>query len=211
MEDLKTQDERPLRVLVVDDNRDAADSLALLFRAWGHDVRVAYDGIEGLQAALDYRPDCLFLDIGMPGMDGYTLANRLRQELGMEGSKLVALTAYSDSHRAKEAGFDYHFVKPANPSIVEGLLNMLKEVVRAAKNAEELAKQNMALASDTKELLKEVKEEIKEVKEKVAVASETKELLQEVKEELKEVKEEVKELKEELREVKEEKPHEAGE
>jgi CheY-like chemotaxis protein len=173
---------RILRVLVVDDNQDAADSLCALLRAWGYDFRVAYDGKAGFAAALDYRPDCLLLDIAMPGLDGYALAKQVRQTPDVAGAKLVALTAFSDethARRAQEAGFDYHLVKPADPTEVERLLQMLDEVYRLANRTQDLAKQNMALASETKELLKEVKQDIRGVKE------------------------EVKELKEELREVKE--------
>jgi CheY-like chemotaxis protein len=174
--------ERTLRVLVVDDNQDAADSLGALLRAWGYDFRVAYDGATGLETARTYHPDCLLLDIAMPRMDGYTLAQRVRQLPGQREAKLVALTAFSDeahAQRAREAGFDYRLIKPADPIEVERLLHMLDEVIKLASKTEDLAKQNVALASETKELLKEVKEDIREVKE------------------------DVKELKQELREVKE--------
>jgi CheY-like chemotaxis protein len=87
------QPQHVLRVLVVDDNRDAADSLALLLRLWGYDSRVSYDGVHALQRAHDFHPDCLLLDINMPGMDGYTVARRLRQEPELGSVKLVALTA----------------------------------------------------------------------------------------------------------------------
>jgi two-component system OmpR family response regulator len=174
---------RVLRVLVVDDNQDAADSLCLLLDLWGYGYRVAYDGASGLDLARTYRPECLLLDIDMPRMDGYTLAQRLRQEPGLEQAKLVALTAYSDrlhTRRAQEAGFDFHLVKPADLSELERILKMLNEVIRLASKTEELAKQNITLASETRELLQEVKQDIREVKE------------------------EVRELKEELRDFKDE-------
>jgi len=183
------QAERPLRVLVVDDNRDAADSLGLLLKLWGYDYRVAYDGAAGLEMARAYRPDCLVLDLGMPRLDGYGLAVQLRREPGLERTKLLALTAYSDEERvrrAREVGFDFHLVKPAHPTEVERILNMLNEAIRLASKTEELARQNVALTSETKELLQEVKQDIQEVKEQV-----------------REVKEEVKDLKEDLREMKE--------
>src|SRR5215211_313987 len=85
-----------LHVLVVDDNKDAADSLALLLQLWGYVVRVAYDGSSGLRAALAYQPDCLFLDVGLPDLDGCTLARQLRAQSGLGRAKFVALTAYSD-------------------------------------------------------------------------------------------------------------------
>ncbi len=171
---------RPLHILIVDDNRAAADSLCVLLRMWGYDCRVAYDGRSGLETARAYRPDCLFLDISMPGMDGYALAERVRQQPGLERAKLVALTALSDDvhvQRAKEAGFDYHFVKPADPSELVRLLDMLNEVMKLAAKTEELARQNVELATETRELLQEVKEDIREVKDE----------LREVKEQLREV------------------------
>jgi CheY-like chemotaxis protein len=163
----------------VDDNRDAADSLRLLLELWGHNVRVAYDGAAGLEAARNYRPDCLVLDIGMPKLDGYSLAKMVRQEPGLEQAKLIALTAYGDEkaiRSVKEAGFDYHLVKPASPLELERILTMLNEVIRLASKTEELARENVALAGETKQLLKEVKQDIQEVKEEV----------QELKEELRE-------------------------
>jgi len=173
---------RALRVLVVDDNQDAADSMGALLRAWGYDYRVAYDGVTGLETAVAYLPGCLLLDVAMPGMDGYTLARRVREQPGPKGATLVALTAFSDeSHLrlAKDAGFDYRLTKPADPGDIERLLHMLDEVMRLASRTQDLAKQNVALAGEAKELLQEVKQDIREVKQ------------------------EVKELKHELREVKE--------
>ena len=161
---------KALHVLVVDDNRDAADSLCMLLRLWGYECLVAYDGAAGLQAACDYLPDCLLLDIAMPGLDGYTLARTVRAQPSLVRAKLVALTAYSDEthvRRSQEAGFHFHLVKPTEPLEIERLMNMLNELIRLASGAEELARQNVALASETKELLKEVKEDIEEVKEEV--------------------------------------------
>src|SRR5205814_3084476 len=82
----------PRRVLVVDDNADAADSLAEYLATAGHEVRTAYAGQEALEAARAYRPEAVLLDIGLPGMDGYEVARRLRQEPGLERALLVALT-----------------------------------------------------------------------------------------------------------------------
>ncbi len=135
---------RPLRVLVVDDNRDAADSLATLLGLWGYDYRVAYDGATGWEVACAYRPDCLLLDIRMPGLDGYTLAQRVRQHPDLNKAKLVALTAYSDETHdrlAQEAGFDYRLVKTADPSEIERLLHMLNELMKLAGRTEELAQE----------------------------------------------------------------------
>jgi PAS domain S-box-containing protein len=113
-----------LHVLVVEDSRDAADSLAMLLQLWGHQVRVARDGLSGLKAARSFRPQVVFLDIGLPGLDGYEVARRLRAEFGDE-VRLVAMTGYGqeeDRRRAREAGFDAHLVKPAEPELLQRLL-----------------------------------------------------------------------------------------
>jgi PAS domain S-box-containing protein len=115
----------PVRVLVVDDNQDAADSLALLLRLSNHEVRVAYDGPAALDLAKEFRPALAFLDIGMPGMDGYDLARLLRQQLGQEGTLLVALTGWGqeeDRKRSVAAGFDHHLVKPVEPEALREVL-----------------------------------------------------------------------------------------
>ena len=114
------------RVLVVDDNADAANSLArLLARLYGQDVRVSNDGASALEAAGDFRPDVVLLDIGMPGMDGYEVARRLRSRPGFEQTLLAALTGWgqqSDRRRSAEAGFDRHLVKPVDTEQLESLL-----------------------------------------------------------------------------------------
>jgi CheY-like chemotaxis protein len=119
-------------VLVVDDNRDAADSLCMLLRLWGYSCRATYDGKAGLKAASEHRPDCLLLDIAMPGMDGYTLARRVRAQPCLDNARLVALTAFSDEthvHLSQEAGFDYLFVKPTDPLEIKSLMDKLSKVV----------------------------------------------------------------------------------
>ena len=113
------------RVLVVDDNQDAADSLAILLRLWGYDCRVSYEGQDALQTAWEFHPDCLILDINMPGMDGCAVARRIRGMPELSGVKLVALTAYSDEvhvRRIWEAGFDYHLVKAESIEELEQIL-----------------------------------------------------------------------------------------
>jgi CheY-like chemotaxis protein len=172
---------RPLRVLIVDDNQDAADTLATLTGIWGHDAVAAYDGPAALAAAQAFGPDCLFLDIGLPGMDGYELARRVRRDPTLRAAKLVALTAYSGNdhqRRVRDAGFDYHLTKPADPGELERLFRMLAQALKLAERTEALAQQNVELARETKELLIEVKDELKEVKDE----------LREVREELREVK-----------------------
>jgi len=114
-----------VRVLVVDDNVDAAESLADLLRALGHDVRTAHDGPTGLEAATDFRPDVMLLDIGLPGLDGYEVAKRLRRQPLFKSLVLAAMTGYgqdSDKDKSKEAGFDHHLVKPADFEKVQQIL-----------------------------------------------------------------------------------------
>ena len=118
----------PVRVLVVDDNTDAAQMLATLLEAHGHAVSVEYDGTGGYARALRERPEVMLLDIGLPDLDGHELARRLRTTPETAGATLVALTGYGqsdDRDRAREAGFDRHLVKPADLS---ELLRILAEV-----------------------------------------------------------------------------------
>jgi len=125
---LTTEIEPPapgLRVLIADDNRDAADSLALMLQMSGHTVAVAYSGPEALAAALRERPEALILDIGMPGMTGYELARRVRQQAWGRHVLLLAITGWGhhdDKERAAAAGFDAHLTKPANTETLQQLL-----------------------------------------------------------------------------------------
>ena len=116
------------RLLVVDDNRDFADTLAALLGTMGHEVRAVYNGNDAVSAALAYRPDAVFLDIGLPGRNGYEVARLLRGSPELSGVTLVAFTGYGqaqDRRRVREAGFDFHLVKPAEAEellkIVEAL------------------------------------------------------------------------------------------
>ena len=107
---------RPLRVLVVDDNVDTVLGFSMLLRASGHEVRTAHDGLAAVQAALDYQPDVVLLDIGLPVLNGYEVAKRIRQEPALKNIVLVALTGYgqeADRQTALQAGFNHHLVKPA--------------------------------------------------------------------------------------------------
>jgi PAS domain S-box-containing protein len=113
------------RVLIVDDNADAADSLGVLLSIYGHDTKVANDGETALVAAASFRPDVVFLDIGMPNLDGHETARRLRAQPGGESLVIVALTGWGqaeDRRRSKEAGFDHHLVKPADPAALSKLI-----------------------------------------------------------------------------------------
>jgi PAS domain S-box-containing protein len=106
-----------LRVLVVDDNVDTVTTLSMLVQESGHEVRTAYDGASVLEAALDYRPNVVLLDIGLPGLNGFEVAKRLRQQPTLKNIVLVAMTGYgqeSDRQRSQEAGFDHHLVKPGD-------------------------------------------------------------------------------------------------
>jgi PAS domain S-box-containing protein len=117
------------RLLVVDDNQDAASSLAMLLRLHGHDVRVANDGALAIEAAQAFHPDVVFLDLGMPGMDGYEVARRMRKMPELQNTILAALTGWGqkeDRRRTQEAGFDHHLVKPPEPKALEKLLAELK-------------------------------------------------------------------------------------
>lgn len=119
---------RALRVLVVDDNADAADMLAALLSLLGHSLQVANDGPQALELAAGWRPEVVFLDIGMPGMNGYQVAERLSAVPGRESMVLIALTGWGeadDRTRSKAAGFDYHLLKPCNMQEVEALLVQL--------------------------------------------------------------------------------------
>jgi CheY-like chemotaxis protein len=115
----------PRRILVVDDNDDAAESLARLLALDGHHVRVARDGLTALDAAERLDPDVVLLDIGIPGMDGLEIARHLRSRRGSDALLLVATTGFGqpeDRRRTAEAGFDHHLVKPVDPQAVQDLL-----------------------------------------------------------------------------------------
>src|SRR5262249_23709871 len=113
------------RILVVDDNVDAAVSLAMLLRLMGQETEVVHDGPSALKTAPAFRPEIVLLDIGMPGMDGHEVARQLRRQADMDKACLVALTAYGqDKERelALEPGCNQHFTKPINPEALEQLL-----------------------------------------------------------------------------------------
>ncbi len=116
---------RRARVLIVDDNEDAAAMLAQLLSLQGHDTRVAHDGVEALRLCGDFAPDTAFLDLGLPVMDGYELAGRLRGLPGLDGIRLIAVTGYgqeSDRRRTAAAGFQHHLVKPVDIATIGALL-----------------------------------------------------------------------------------------
>ena len=105
-------------MLIVDDNEDAGESLSLFLRIHGHETRVVHDGLSALEAANQFRPEVVFLDIGLPGMDGYELARRFRELPETNAAKVIAVTGYgqeSDRERTRASGFDMHLVKPVDP------------------------------------------------------------------------------------------------
>jgi two-component system CheB/CheR fusion protein len=120
--------QRSARVLVVEDNPDTAETLAMLLELLGHHVRSVYDGIAALEAARSSPPDVMLVDIGLPGMDGYELARRVRRDPDLDRVVLVALTGYGreeDKKRSMAAGFDHHLVKPVSPDALHGLVARL--------------------------------------------------------------------------------------
>jgi PAS domain S-box-containing protein len=126
----------PLPVLVVEDNADAADSLAMLLQLQGHTACIARDGAEALRSAQEFTADVAFIDIGLPGIDGYEVARRLRGMDSFQGAFLVAMSGYGqaeDKQRAREAGFDQHLTKPVALEAIETVI----ELVAARKNAVE--------------------------------------------------------------------------
>ena len=121
---------RRLRVLVADDNHDAADSLHLLIETMNHDVRTAYDGRSALNLAQSYQPDVVLLDIGMPYMSGYDVAREMRRQSGGRQPVLIAVTGWGqsgDRQRARDAGFDHHFVKPVSEASIRAVLAGIAE------------------------------------------------------------------------------------
>ncbi|MEA2602943.1 MAG: two-component system, cell cycle response regulator DivK [Acidobacteriota bacterium] len=116
---------RSLRVLVIEDNSDAAETLRDLLRLFGHEAEIALSGPAGLEVARSVQPDVILCDIGLPGMDGYAVAGSLRSEPATRAARLVALTGYgrdSDRQRTRDAGFDLHLVKPVEPLELKRLL-----------------------------------------------------------------------------------------
>ncbi|MBX9680282.1 MAG: PAS domain S-box protein [Gemmataceae bacterium] len=125
-----------LRILLVEDQREAAEMLMAILQFWGHQVFVAYDGPTGLDAALKYKPEVVLMDIGLPGMSGLEVAQRLQSEPGFRNTLFIAITGYGDDdfrRQSREAGFTHHLVKPVNLATLESLL-------KEAKSAQSLAR-----------------------------------------------------------------------
>jgi CheY-like chemotaxis protein len=121
-------EERSLRILIVDDNVDAADSIAMLLTMEGHQTRTVNTARAALLAAPEFKPEVVLLDIGLPEMDGYEVARHLRAQNGSHLMRLVAVTGYgqpADRRRARAAGFDEHMVKPVEPATLQAFLRSL--------------------------------------------------------------------------------------
>lgn len=119
------------RLLVVDDNRDAAESMSMLLEMWGHEVAFVFDGPSALEAAQQWQPEAVFLDIGLPGMDGYEVAERLRELPQARGAVLIAITGYGqeeDRLRSRRAGIDHHLIKPVAPDALRSLVDSLQQL-----------------------------------------------------------------------------------
>jgi CheY-like chemotaxis protein len=113
------------RVLIVDDNLDAAETLAMMLELLGQQTRQAHEGNGALKAAQEYNPDVIFMDIGLPGLSGHEVVTRMRRELGMTDAYIIALSGYGteeDRRKSFHAGFDTHLVKPLDPAALPGIL-----------------------------------------------------------------------------------------
>jgi DNA-binding response OmpR family regulator len=113
------------RILVVDDNRDSAESMAMFLQLCGHETRVAHDGRSALDVEHEYQPAIVLLDIGLPGMNGYDVAREIRAARG-DSVLLIAMTGWGqeeDRRRARESGFDHHLTKPVNIDVLNNLLS----------------------------------------------------------------------------------------
>jgi len=125
VEDEPAATESSLRILIVDDNRDGADSLSQMLKMMGNDTRTAYDGQQGVDTAGEYRPDVVLLDIGLPKLNGYDACRRIREQPWGKAVVLIAVTGWGqdeDRRRSHEAGFDHHLVKPVDPQALMAML-----------------------------------------------------------------------------------------
>jgi CheY-like chemotaxis protein len=156
-----------LRVLMVDDNPDAAESMAVILRFWGHDVRTLYSGADVMAQARSWHPDCMILDIGLPGVDGFTLARQVRQDRKLKDTRLIALTAYSAEEQAMAAGFDHHLTKPADTEVLYRIMLQLQRVTDRLERSEETAQQQLQTTEKAVDLIEQVQADVKEVKDEL--------------------------------------------
>jgi CheY-like chemotaxis protein len=151
------------RLLIVDDNRDAADSLALLLGLWGYRPEVAYDGTTALNLIRAGCPDGILLDLGLPGVDGYQLAADLRRQPDCTHTPLIAVTGYATAahrNRARAAGFDHFLVKPVDPLGLQTILGEMLRVRLLAIRMDGLARRHADLASESMALLDAAREHV---------------------------------------------------
>ena len=119
----------PHRILIADDNADSAESMGMLLRLMGNDVRIANDGLEAVEQAATFQPDIVLMDIGMPRLDGYEAARRIRNQEWSRDTLLVAVTGWGpsdDNAEATAAGFDRHFTKPLDPAELRRLVSAVR-------------------------------------------------------------------------------------
>lgn len=129
--------EGAMRVLVADDNADAAQTTAMLLEMWGYDVLVAENGSQALEFAERFRPEIALIDVGMPDMNGYQVAETLRRTPHGRNAKLIAVTGWgqeADKLEASRAGFDHHLTKPVEPTHLQPLLESLQSKILAANS-----------------------------------------------------------------------------
>ena len=151
------------RLLIVDDNRDAADSLALLLGLWGYCPQVAYDGRSALDLIRAGCPDGILLDLGLPGVDGYQRAADLRRDPDCVDTPLIAVTGYATAahrDRARAAGFDHFLVKPVDPIGLQELLGEMLRVRLLAVRMEGLARRHAELAGEAATLLDAARDQV---------------------------------------------------
>jgi CheY-like chemotaxis protein len=116
------------RILVVDDNRDSATSMCMMLSLMGNEARIAHDGLEAVEKAAAFRPDVILLDLGLPTLNGYEAARRIREQPWGRDIVLIAVTGWGqeeDKRRSQEAGFNFHMVKPVEPAALEKLMGGL--------------------------------------------------------------------------------------
>jgi CheY-like chemotaxis protein len=142
---------RRMRVLVVDDDRDTADSTRKLAELWGYEAYAAYDGAEALERAKARRPDVLLVDLGMPGFDGNRLARKVRQTDALQRCVLVAVSGYADSKNraaARDSGFVCFLAKPCDPDFLQALLSGFEGIIARGDKAQDLRHQAERLAHE---------------------------------------------------------------
>jgi CheY-like chemotaxis protein len=126
---VESSDASGLRILIVDDNRPAADMLAMILESYGNELFIAYSGQQAIQLAEKHQPDVILLDLSMPVVDGYEVARTIRRQPRGQEPMLIALTGWvqeRDKQKARDAGFDHHVVKPTKASDLRGILSQAK-------------------------------------------------------------------------------------